>query len=41
VVVIRYPDTFGSAIATTGNPTFTNSGGYKTYTFTGAGSITF
>jgi hypothetical protein len=30
-----------NATSTTGSPTFTNSGGYKTYTFTGSGSISF
>jgi hypothetical protein len=41
VVAIRYSNTFGNAALTTGSPTFTNSGGYKTYIFTGSGSIKF
>jgi len=41
VVVIRYADTYDAAYATTGSPTVTVSGGYRTYKFTGPGSITF
>ena len=41
IVVIRYADTFAAAISTTGSPTITNAGGYRTYTFTASGSITF
>ena len=40
-VVLRYADTFAAASATTGSPTVTVSGGYRTYDFTGSGSITF
>jgi hypothetical protein len=40
-VVIRYPNTFKDAASTTGSPTFTNTGGYKIYTFTSSGTITF
>jgi hypothetical protein len=39
-VIIRYTDTFPDAAATTGSPTFTNAGGYKTYKWTSSGSIT-
>jgi hypothetical protein len=41
IVVIRYADTFADAISTTGSPTFTNTGGFKIYTFTGSGTIVF
>jgi hypothetical protein len=40
VVIIRYPDTFAAATATTGSPTITVAGGYRVYKFTGSGSIT-
>jgi len=41
VIVIRYADTFADAASTTGSPTYTNTGGYKTYTFNDTGSITW
>jgi hypothetical protein len=41
IVIIRYSNTYADATSTTGSPTFTNTGGYKIYTFTGSGSITF
>jgi hypothetical protein len=41
VVVIRYPDTFDAAVATTGSPTVTVSGGFRIYQWTASGSITF
>jgi hypothetical protein len=40
-VIIRYADTLPDAASTTGSPTYTNSGGYKTYKFTGSGTITW
>jgi hypothetical protein len=40
VVIIRYPENYGAAL-TTGSPTLTTAGGYKIYTFTASGSITF
>jgi hypothetical protein len=40
-VIIRYADTFGAAQATTGSPTITVAGGYRVYSWTGSGSITF
>lgn len=40
VVVIRYPDTVSAAV-TTGNPTITASGGYRIYTWTTSGTISF
>ena len=41
VVILRYADTFDLASATTGSPTINTSGGYRFYTFTASGSITF
>ena len=41
IVIIRYPNTYIDATATTGSPTYTNTGGYKIYKFTSSGSITF
>ena len=41
VVILRYADSFSPASATTGSPTITVAGGYRTYRFTGNGSITF
>jgi hypothetical protein len=41
IVIIRYPDTYDAAASTTGSPTVTTSGGYRYYTFTASGSITF
>jgi hypothetical protein len=40
-VIIRYPDSFSAAVATTGSPSVTVSGGYRIYQWTGSGSITF
>jgi hypothetical protein len=41
VVIIRYLDAYPLASATTGSPTITTTGGYRIYTFTASGSITF
>jgi hypothetical protein len=41
IVVVRYADTFADAASLTGGATYTNSGGFKVYTFYGSGSITF
>jgi hypothetical protein len=41
VVIIRYPDNKTLAVSTTGSPTYTLSGGYRYYKFTGTGSITW
>jgi hypothetical protein len=40
IVIVKYPDTFRAA-TTTGSPTVSVSGGFRKYTFTGSGSITF
>jgi hypothetical protein len=40
-VIIRYSNTYTNAFSTTGNTSFTDAGGYKTYTFTSSGTITF
>jgi hypothetical protein len=41
VVVVRYLDSYPAASATTGSPTITVTGGYRTYIWTSSGSITF
>ena len=41
LVSIRYSSSFANASSTTGSPSFTNTGTYKIYTWTGSGSITF
>jgi hypothetical protein len=41
VVIIRYPDALANASSTTGSPTLTTTGGYKIYTFTASGTITW
>jgi hypothetical protein len=40
-VIIQYADSYPAAAATTGSPTVTVAGGFRVYTFTGSGSITF
>jgi hypothetical protein len=40
-VVIQYSNTYGLATATTGSPTYVNTGGFHRYTWTSSGSITF
>jgi hypothetical protein len=40
-VIIRYPDSYRAASATTGSPTITNPTGFRVYAFTASGSITF
>jgi len=41
IVILRYPSTSSAASSTTGSPTIVISGGYRYYTWTGNGSITF
>jgi len=41
IVIIRYPHSFLPAQATTGSTTYTVLDGYRIYTFTSSGSITF
>jgi hypothetical protein len=41
IIIVRYSDIYANATTTTGSPTYSESGGYKTYTFTGSGSITW
>jgi hypothetical protein len=40
VVIVRYPDTYAAASSTTGSPTILVANGYRTYIWTGNGSIT-
>lgn len=41
IVIIRYSDTYGPASSVTGSASYSVSGGYRIYTWTGSGSITF
>lgn len=41
IVIIRYPNTYPAAASTTGSPTIANTGGYRIYSWTSSGSITF
>jgi hypothetical protein len=41
IVILAYPSTYPTAASTTGSPTVTTTGGYRVYTFTGGGTITF
>lgn len=40
VVIVRWADTLPVAAATTGSPTYSNTGGFHIYKFTASGSIT-
>jgi hypothetical protein len=39
-VRIRYASNFRDLSGTSGSPSYSDSGGFKTYTWTGAGSFT-
>jgi hypothetical protein len=41
IVAIKYADSFDAAIATTGSPTITVANGFRVYSWSGSGSITF
>jgi hypothetical protein len=41
IVVLRYASTYSDPISTSGSPTITNAGGYKTFVWTSTGSIQF
>lgn len=41
VIILRYSSLIAAASSTTGSPTITVAGGYRTYKFTSSGSITF
>jgi hypothetical protein len=41
IVIVRYADSYAAAASTTGSPTYTTPAGYRVYTFTSSGSITF
>jgi hypothetical protein len=38
---LRYADTFPAPTTVVGSPSVSVAGGYRKYTFTGSGSITF
>jgi hypothetical protein len=40
-VIVRYLSSYDVAASTTGSPSVVVSGGYRYYTWTGSGSITF
>jgi hypothetical protein len=39
--MIRYDSAFGAVTSTTGSPSTVVTGGYRYYTWTGNGSVTF
>lgn len=41
ILILRYPDSYPAATSTTGSPTITVAGGWRTYIFTQSGTITF
>ena len=41
IVAIQYPDTYPAATSTTGSPSIVVTGGYRVYTWTSSGSVTF
>jgi hypothetical protein len=40
-VIIRYPASFATPVATSGSPAVTLANGYRSYRWTSSGSITF
>jgi len=41
IVIVRYSDSYGAAVSTTGSPVIDVANGYRTYIFKTSGSITF
>jgi hypothetical protein len=41
IVILRYLAAYPPALSTTGNPSVSVANGYRTYVYSGSGSITF